>query len=181
AVDGKHFQQAVVCAEVLTSMRPEARFMLAVAYLYTEREKGLKILHELQQERPDDPDLQFLFDGIEIQSLFLQGKLPEAAEALRKAARKRRDDDAGHSFRLLAALIHLKRREFAEVEALCREVCQSSKSPLLLAGAYELIGVIKSFQRMESEALEAFREASRYSQGIPSGHVYVAQKCEQLG
>src|SRR5262249_53404849 len=54
-------------------------------------------------------------------------------------------------------------------------------SPLLLAGAYELIGVIKSFQRMESEALEAFREASRYSQGIPSGHVYVAQKCEQLG
>ncbi|HEY7315230.1 MAG TPA: serine/threonine-protein kinase [Gemmataceae bacterium] len=182
AGEGNHFQKAVVCAEGLRHIRPkEARFMLAMAYLHTEREKGLKILHELQQERPDDLDLQFLIDALDIRSLFLQGKLPEAMEKFQKVARNWRDDDAGHILRLMVAYNHVKRREFAEAETLCREVCQASKSPQLLAMAYDFIGVVKTVQRMESEALQAFREASRYRQGIPSGYVYVAQKCEQIG
>jgi tetratricopeptide (TPR) repeat protein len=178
--DSRHFQKAVVCAEVLATMRPEARFMLANALLYTDRKKGLELIEELQKDYPDDPDLQFMVDGINIQNLFLQGKVVEAGAALKKLAQQRRDDDAGHAFRLMAALIHLRQRELTEAEELCHEVCQAAKSPLLLAGAYELTGFIEASRRKDDEALKAFGEALRYSQGIQSGHVYLAQKFEQL-
>jgi eukaryotic-like serine/threonine-protein kinase len=174
------FQQAVVCAEILASMRPEVRFMVAYAYLYTNPEKGLEIVHDLQREQPNDPDLQLSLEFLEILSLFRNNKLKEATAALKKVARNR-DDDAGHALRLLAATIHLRLGEFTEAETLCQEVCKTSKSPLLLAGAHELIGRVKVAQRMEKEAIQAFGEALRHSQGIPSGYVYAAQKCEESG
>jgi tetratricopeptide (TPR) repeat protein len=83
--------------------------------------------------------------------------------------------------RLYVGLDALDARDWPKAEALFREVVGAARDPQLLAFAY--IGLAASLHHagQTPEAIEAFGEASRLLQGIPSGHVYLAQNLEQIG
>lgn len=171
------FQEAVGCFDVLRSTRPEAALPFAVALLQTpRREEGLTLLRKLLDERPNDALLRL----VEAHALLLQGKLTEAEAAARKAAGSGGTSDLAQIGRLAEAQSALAAKDWKKAETLCRAIIDSTQKTALLSLAYERLGAALHGQQRTPEAITAFGESLRISQGIPSGHVYLAQKLEQV-
>jgi serine/threonine protein kinase/Flp pilus assembly protein TadD len=191
-----HFQDAVVQCDALRTMRPETSLLFATALLSTPRnEEGLALLARIERERPNDAMVTLLKSF----GLLRAGKLDEAAQAAAPLEGKKGIIDAGALQQLNLAL---STRDWPKAEKIGRALVASvryldllkspdekrrlsvhGKGPVAdsLVLAYQGLGAALQKQDRTPEAMQAFGEASRIIQAIPSGHVYIAQQLLKAG
>ncbi len=193
----RYLREALNQYDALRTLRPEFDLLFAAALIHTpQSEDALLMIRKIKEQRPDAPLVHLL----EAHALLVKGDAQGSAQAAMKASKTGGNSTLDHAGRLFQVQAALALKDWKKAEALSREIINSynylellrkpgPKGPSIHGKGLEADTLVLAYQGLagalhgqgrSAEAIKALGEASRIIQGIPSGHVWMAQQREKV-